>query len=206
MLTHEDGDTAAPAPASTSARTSAAGVHDCPKCRQSKHANCTIAVLVGDDVWDKCPCLGRGHRDLPITPYDGGTSSGHSGSEASQERSEREDSDGTTEKRQAAALELVRQAEKHGMTVKELREGTGWHHGQASSALSNLHRVGLLERLADKRDRCQVYVRPVYVLGRETQPYGRQHPSEPPRREYTLEEIRTLTGFSPDARFVEVKP
>lgn len=102
-------------------------------------------------------------------PYAG--TSGHAGSGASKERAEREDGNGTTSKRQEETLVCVKARGYLGLTVKELREATGWHHGQASSALSILHKAGFLARLVEQRDRCGIYVLPGYVAGRDTQPH-----------------------------------
>jgi hypothetical protein len=57
------------------------------------------------------------------------------------------------------------------MTWVELAQELGLHHGSASGVLSNLHKVGLLARLQETRNKCQVYVDPNYVLGRQTAPY-----------------------------------
>lgn len=107
----------------------------------------------------------------PLTPYAG--TSGWSGSDASRERAEREDSNGTTSQRQSQALAYADVFGHTGVTVKDLREMTDWHHGQASGVLSVLHKEGRLVRLAEKRDRCHVYVLPEHVSGRVTQPHGR---------------------------------
>jgi hypothetical protein len=48
------------------------------------------------------------------------------------------------------------------------------HHGQASSALSVLHKAGRIVRLAEKRNRCHVYVMPNEAVGRVVQPHGRK--------------------------------
>jgi len=57
------------------------------------------------------------------------------------------------------------------MTWVELAQELGLHHGSASGVLSNLHKVGLLARLQETRYKCQVYVDPNHVLGRQTAPY-----------------------------------
>ena len=111
----------------------------------------------------------------PITPYAG--TSGWSGSDTSRERAEREDSNGTTSERQSTALGYAQTFGSEGVTVKDLRDLTGWHHGQASSTLSVLHKEGLLARLSERRDRCAVYVVPDLVQGRETAPHGRKKPT-----------------------------
>lgn len=113
-----------------------------------------------------------------ITPYPepGGQThtSGHSGSETSRDRAVTEDADGTTSARQQMVLKHVAWWRSTGVTVKKVRENTGLHHGQASSALSVLHKEGLIARLTERRDRCAVYVLPDFVNGRETAPHGRQ--------------------------------
>jgi hypothetical protein len=105
----------------------------------------------------------------PFLPY-GGTS-GWSGSEASEDRAERDDADGTTSERQRAVLLLLARAGAPGLTWFELAEIRGWHHGQASGALSVLHKVGRISRLAERRGDSHVYVLPNYVLGRDESPY-----------------------------------
>lgn len=112
-------------------------------------------------------------QEGPVSlPYAG--TSGHSGSDTSRERAERQDSTGTTADRQGQVLALLLLPPRiHGVTVKELREDLGWHHGQASSVLSCLHKDGKIARLTERRDRCLVYVLPEYVNGRETGSPGR---------------------------------
>lgn len=111
-------------------------------------------------------------------PYAG--TSGHSGTDTSRERAEKSDSTGKTNKRQKYTLALLGGPHAlgdrtwggmHGVTVKELREATGWHHGVASSVLTNLHISGQIARLEEKRDRCHVYVVPRFVAGRALSPY-----------------------------------
>jgi hypothetical protein len=100
-------------------------------------------------------------------PYAG--TSGWSGTETSRQRAEHEDTTGITGARQRETLTLVQQGGYNGMTVRELRSVTGWHHGQASSVLTLLHKAGAIARLSATRDRCKVYVHPDSVLGRETE-------------------------------------
>ena len=61
----------------------------------------------------------------------------------------------------------------YGITVAEVREKLGLHHGSASSALSFLEKEGHLVRLAERRGRCHLYVVSGAVHGR---------PVAPPRR------------------------
>lgn len=122
-------------------------------------------------------------------PY-GGTS-GHSGSSASRDRALREDSDGTTSTRQAKAIESLGARHSTGMTWKELALACGWHHGQASGVLSTLHKVGRVDRLTERRNRCSIYVLPEYVQGRPTSEHG-SHKSQPvldPFEERILERL-----------------
>jgi hypothetical protein len=69
------------------------------------------------------------------------------------------------------ALNMVARNGKHGITWAELAMQKQLHHGQASGALSNLHRTGRVVRLKERRGRCGVYVLPIYVDGRETVPH-----------------------------------
>jgi len=106
---------------------------------------------------------------VPLLPYNG--SSGWSGSDTSEQRATRADADGTTSRRQQEALRLVRTAGQHGVTWQELAERMGLHHGSASGVLSGLHKAGVITRLTEQRNRCQVYVSPQNVQGRTEAPY-----------------------------------
>lgn len=106
---------------------------------------------------------------VPLLPYNG--SSGWSGSDTSEARASDDDTNGTTSERQRATLAVVRQAGQHGVTWQELAERLGLHHGKASGALSNLHKAGLITRVTETRNRCQVYVTPQNVAGRTPAPY-----------------------------------
>lgn len=112
-------------------------------------------------------------------PY-AGTSGYAAGSPTSEARARDEDDKGTTTQRQAETIARVRLHGHYGYTVRELRAITGWHHGQASSVLSVLHKDGRLARLAESRNRCRVYVLPEYVDGRDTEPHGSAN--RPPAR------------------------
>ena len=103
--------------------------------------------------------------ELPITPYN--NTSGHSGSDTSRERAERDDKDGTTSNRQRNTLNELRYCNYRGITWRELAERYNMHHGQASGVLSVLHKANLIVRLKEKRDKCAVYVLAEYVCGRE---------------------------------------
>lgn len=110
---------------------------------------------------------------LPYPEADGTYTAGWSGSETSHERAVEERDSGALSRRLAATEEKVRVQGVRGLTVKELREETGWHHGRASAALSVLHQQGRLVRLKERRDRCQVYVLPRYRLDRDVSEHRR---------------------------------
>lgn len=101
---------------------------------------------------------------MTLKPYAG--TSGWSGSETSRDRAMVEDQNGTTSARQYKALNLIRQQQFNGLTWKELSEITGWHHGSASGVLSVLHKEGLIYRLIEKRNRCAIYIYPLYSQNR----------------------------------------
>lgn len=131
---------------------------------------------------DEYPWNWRGEEPRPtvqetVTPYPEpggeGATSGWSGSETSHERAVEEDANGTTRDRQRETLWQLALYGNYGLTVKDLRTATGWHHGQASSALSVLHKEGEIARLTERRDRCAVYVLKMYVGQRETSEPGR---------------------------------
>lgn len=107
-----------------------------------------------------------GDLELPLTPYAG--TSGWSGTETSQDRAVQEDNDGTTKGRQSVTLRMINASKTYGMTWKELADETGWHHGQASGVLSVLHKEGLIERLAERRGKCAIYIGLNSVNGRKT--------------------------------------
>jgi len=65
-------------------------------------------------------------------------------------------------------LQWIRGTGAGGTTWKEFATGMSMHHGQASGALSKLHRRGKIARLTERRDRCKVYVHPDFVNGRDT--------------------------------------
>lgn len=113
---------------------------------------------------------------IPELPYNG--TSGWSGSQASEQRAKQADSTGLTARRQLDTLNQLERAEAAGLTWQELAFHFGWHHGQASGALSNLHKGGHIERLVEKRNKCHVYVLPDWVMFRPTDPFGRKHPHE----------------------------
>lgn len=118
------------------------------------------------------------------TPYQDGTS-GHQGDASF-------DSEPHRKAKIGIALAYVLRAGEEGITWRELSAITGWHHGQASGALSNLHRTGYITRLADRRDRCGIYVVLDKVGDRETRPYHRNPRRPPEGMEAILEELAQL--------------
>lgn len=106
---------------------------------------------------------------FPVLPYNG--TSGWSGSQTSRERAALHDNNGTTTERQQRALHLLKEAGHMGLTWKEASGLTGLHHGAISGVLSVLHKQGMVRRLKHTRLRCQVYVLPEYVHGREEAPF-----------------------------------
>lgn len=106
-----------------------------------------------------------------LLPYAG--TSGHSGSLTSRERANAEDTAGTTGQRQRNVIKLLHAQRERGVTWRDVSAWLNLHHGQASSALSILHKEGIAARLAATRDRCAIYVLPEHVNGRATNPYGK---------------------------------
>lgn len=77
-------------------------------------------------------------------------------------------------------LYTVGTSQDYGATWRDIARMLNLHHGQASGALSNLHRRGFIARLTEKRDRCSVYVTNRFVLDRDTLSYGAgSEPADP---------------------------
>jgi hypothetical protein len=102
---------------------------------------------------------------FPEVPYNG--TSGWSGTDSSAERARVQDADGTTGKRQIAALTYLARQGTEGATWKELADYLGLHHGSASGVLSVLHLTERIARLKETRNRCKVYVLPEFVHNRK---------------------------------------
>lgn len=109
------------------------------------------------------------------------------GSETSEAARRGDDKSGRTKVRQNAVMRIVADSREYGITDVDLRKLGVGHHGQTSSALSNLHKAGHLARLRERRDKCQIYVLPLHVNGRETVPFGRKKKAKTDRE---TEEIR----------------
>lgn len=124
-----------------------------------------------------------------MVPY-GGTGSGYSGSATSRERQEREDGLGKTAYRQREALQAITQAGRDGMTVSEIEERYGWHHGQSSSALTHLHRADHVCRITERRNGQEIYILPMYLGEREPAPYNPRNRAIRHPRDYSDEAVR----------------
>jgi len=64
--------------------------------------------------------------------------------------------------RLAQVMCSVREAGEEGLTWHEVAQENGLHHGQASAALSNLHRLGHVFTLREKRGKCHPYIATEY--------------------------------------------
>lgn len=107
--------------------------------------------------------------DLPVLPYAG--TSGWSGGETSRERADELDTSGKTESYQRDALQYLLEAGRQGLTYTELNVLLGCRTQTGAAVLSILHKEGLVTRLSARRSRCQIYVLPEYVEGREQVPH-----------------------------------
>ncbi len=139
-------------------------------------------------------------------PYGGKSKVGYS--EAGQEQQEKDDAEGgATGYRQASTLAALEHQGTEGITIAELCTARGWHHGQASGALSTLNKTGEIVRLArGKRGGQSVYVLPEFIDGREVA-VRRTNPNvvvvgEPEVRHQVVE-VEVARSLSPgDAEFV----
>jgi hypothetical protein len=109
----------------------------------------------------------------PLLPYKG--SSGHSGTDSSENRANTRDLNGDTAMLQFTIYNNIRLSQGNGRTVGELKHFG--HHGNVSGALSNLHKKKAISRLKEKRGKQKIYVCNQYVDGRETESQGRQNDS-----------------------------
>jgi hypothetical protein len=67
-----------------------------------------------------------------------------------------------------------------GATRAEACERFGNDGGSVSGGLSAMHKMGVLARLSQKRNKQKVYVVPMYVNGRDTEPAGSNAPKNCP--------------------------
>lgn len=160
---------------------------------------------------------GSGHipkRGLPtMIEYPNGHGSGHAGNASSKDRQVREDASGLTKQRQQLTLEAVTDAAHRGITSGELENLLGIGHGQASSALSHLHRAGRIKRIKDRRMKQEIYVLAEHVGDRAESPYNprpqRKHPKFHSDRT-VLEAMRVAdiapTRYESIRKFLEALP
>ena len=94
--------------------------------------------------------------------YPDGTG-GWSGADTSRDRAEHERDSGELSHRLKVVLDMLDVVGVRGATWKEMAGFTGWHHGRVSSALSNLHKQGLVFTLTSRRDNCHPYVHSDYL-------------------------------------------
>lgn len=110
-------------------------------------------------------------HNLPARPYiqDGAPSAGYAeGSDTSREAEPARSAD------QRHVLLLLSLHRKDGLVGHEANDAIGKpRQTTGQSCLSTLHEAGLVERLAERRDGQQIYVLPMWVMGRETKPRGR---------------------------------
>lgn len=136
-----------------------------------------------------------------MIPY-GTTGSGHAGNDTSRERQASEDARGLTGKRQKATLEAVELAAGHGVTAAEMEDLLQVGHGQASSALSHLHRAGRIRRIKDRRNKQEIYVLPAHVGDRKESPYNPRPERKHPRfhSDATVVNAMKMAGMDLDER------
>lgn len=97
---------------------------------------------------------------------------GHSGSDTSQARAERDRDSGRHTQRADDTLLFLALRGPLGATWFELADFLEVHHGAASGILSNLHKAGKIARTPARRNRSKVYVLPQYVGEEVAEPYG----------------------------------
>lgn len=105
---------------------------------------------------------------------DGLWTEGHSGTETSKSRARDDQATGRGKARQALLLAHLDHLGRWGATIGELRnEFPDLHHGQISSALSNLDRDGKVVMLAAERGKSHVYVLTTWRNDRDLAPRRR---------------------------------
>lgn len=133
----------------------------------------------------------RGVPEDLMKPYPG-MGSGHAGNDTSRERQERNDASGVTSLVQRAALGILANMQSEGLTAAEFEDSMGIGHGQASSALSHLHRAGKIKRVKMRRKRHEIYVLPECVNGREESPYRPRLKPAKPARDISDDQLRAI--------------
>ena len=97
---------------------------------------------------------------VPYRPYKG--TAGWSGTDTSKARAINNIASGQEANNQQKALTILKAANLHGMTWKELASLIGVHHGTASGVLSVLHQSGAIVRAVKIRNGCKVYIHQDY--------------------------------------------
>lgn len=117
-----------------------------------------------------------------FTPYADGTS-GHQGHAS-------EAAEPSRRQWQPKVRALLLQYGSYGATMREACDVLHGTHQSVSSALSSLHKAGVITRLTQTRDRCGVYVidEPRFTQGRTTIP----HRANKSRKEITHAQIETV--------------
>lgn len=123
-------------------------------------------------------------------------SSGWSGSETSRDRAATMDKSGITAYYQQYVLGVLKIVKHYGVTWAEVADGAKTHHGTASSALTNLHKAGVIVRLAEKRGKSAVYVLPEFAASRDTSPYK---PNKAKQVDWDAIADEILSSFTPFA-------
>ena len=98
--------------------------------------------------------------DDPMLPYAG--TAGFVARDTSRELAEAEAESGVAASRGEKVLAFLWDASVRGATWQEVAKALSLHHGQASGALSVLHKSGLVFQSAYKRNRCHPYVHGIY--------------------------------------------
>lgn len=106
---------------------------------------------------------------IPVKPYN--NTSGHNQSETSRERAEWRDNTGITANNQIKVMKYLDKAGPYGVIYHDLNDLFGWGSQNSSNVLSNLHAVGEIVRIKERRNRCYVYVLERFVEGREVSPF-----------------------------------
>lgn len=127
---------------------------------------------------------------LPFLPYAG--KSGHvADSETSTDRAIHEDGEGITARRQRDVLTFIERQGSHGATWREVADALDLHHGQASGALSVLHKAGAVFIWKHhKRHNCAVYLDASFAPF--VRPNERQDEPKQTRNTHELEALNAL--------------
>lgn len=108
---------------------------------------------------------------------------------ASRDRAQREANDGTAADRALQILNILTH-EPRGLTWGEVADRLGLHHGQASGALSNLHKTGRVFMLRTKRGKahpyCHAHFRDAYPDGERFDTPAQTHAGKTRELERTI--------------------